>query len=137
MGADPVMKVVRYVLPITLPVVALSACGVVEPYGCTAMLVPGIVVEIHDIATGRPLAAGARGAVQDQDFVDSLVPYGFGDASPESMFSRQAAFERHGTYRVHIEVAGYYPYDTTGVQVRQARCHVETAHLKARLTSSP
>lgn len=33
--------------------------------------------------------------------------------------------------------ADYDPHDTTGVQVRNARCHVDTVQIKTRLALSP
>ncbi|MHB8839970.1 MAG: hypothetical protein ACYC7F_13585, partial [Gemmatimonadaceae bacterium] len=93
-----------------------------------------IVVEIRDAATGQPLAASAHGAVQDHEYVDSLVPAGFRDTSYVSMFSRQAAYERPGTYSVRVQLAGYRNFDTTGIRVLKAPCHVKTVHLDARLS---
>jgi hypothetical protein len=106
----------------------LGACT--EP-GCTLVAVPGVVVEIRDGADGAPLAATARGLVQDGSYTDSLEL--FGAAESGEAISRAAAIERPGVYAVVVEHDGYEQWRREGVRVRGGDCHVRTEHLRADL----
>jgi hypothetical protein len=111
-----------------------AALGCSDPGTCTTDVVPGVVVEIRDAADDTPLAAGARGAVHDGAFTDSLRPHsGVGD----QMVSRAAADERAGRYTVRLEHAGYADWVADGIRVEEDDCHVRTAELIARLERLP
>jgi hypothetical protein len=69
-----------------------------------------------------------NGEVQDAQHRDSLFDSGDGGYT--------VAYDRAGTYTVHVESQGYLPWDTTGIDVRQVggSCPtVETEVLNARL----
>jgi hypothetical protein len=95
------------------------------------MVVPGIVVEITDAATGAWIAGGARGAVRDGSYVDSLAPHHFrGD---NTMKTRQAAGDRAGVYEVAVVHEGYRDWSRAGVRVEKAVCSVTTVSLQAAM----
>lgn len=88
-----------------LALVSLTSCH--NPFGtgysCPTDVTPAIVVEIRDARTGTPLANGAKGAVHDGAYVDSLSPYEGIGSEPNTLVSRRAADERPGTYAVRSE----------------------------------
>jgi hypothetical protein len=113
---------------------AFSGCSVrdvLEPVICTAQFAPAIIVEIRDARTNAPLAAEARGVVRDGAYVDSLRPAEAESGDPASLFSRQAAGERKGTYSIEVQRAGYRTWTTAGVKVDADRCHVLTRRVRA------
>jgi hypothetical protein len=127
----------RLVIALSAGLAGCSARASVPPThdrrDCTASLEPAIVVEVRDARTGAALAAGARGAVRDGTFVDSLTPYQSATADPRDMYSRRAANERPGVYAVEVRQSGYRPWDTSGVRVPRDVCHVRTQRLRALL----
>jgi hypothetical protein len=105
-------------------------------YSCPAVVNPAIVVEIRDARTDAPVANGARGAVHEGAYVDSLTPYeGFGTA-PFTLVSRRAADERPGTYSVEVNHPGYRAWNVAGVRAVSGQCGVETRRLSAALEPS-
>lgn len=106
-----------------------TSCGTSEVVVCTAQFVPGIVVEVLDSATKASLVQGARGAVQEGAFIDSLHPL-----SPTAL---QAAGERPGTYTVTVVHPGYIDWSRPDVQVHEGVCHVQTVTLQALLQQTP
>jgi len=113
---------------------ALASCT--NPFGatlCTLNVEQAVVVEIRDARTGVALAAGARGAVRDGAYVDSLRPHASSGSSPGVLYSRAAADERVGTYAVDVRHAGYRPWTVAGVRVTRDKCHVRTRNLRANL----
>lgn len=105
----------------------IAACT--EP-GCTLVAVPGVVVEIRDAVKDEPLAATARGVVQQGAYTDSLQLPG---APVDGALVRSAAYERAGVYTVIVEHEGYAQWRRDRVWVRGDDCHVRTVHLKAYL----
>lgn len=105
---------------------------------CLAVVLPAIEVEVRDAATGRPAAGGARGAVQDGGYVDSLRVVGWtGPGIHDSTAHRMAAaYERAGTYAVQIQKPGYETWQASGVRVRRVTCGVETRRLQAELVQT-
>ena len=100
---------------------------------------PGILVLITDIRTGRPLAEGARGAVHEGTYVDSLRRANYAnlkDPSPDAV-TRAAAPERPGTYFVELLHEGYFPFLLDGVMVRAGDCHVRFQGVQARMVPLP
>lgn len=115
---------------------ALAGCSVFtdpDPVICTAHLEPGIVVEIRDAQTGAALAYGARGAVHEGTFVDSLMPAESSSSDLRDLISRAAAHERPGTYMVEVVHDGYQPWRASAVRVEEGVCHVRQVRLQARL----
>ena len=104
---------------------------------CTGVIVPGIIVEIRDAADGKAIADLAAGIVQDGAFTDSLRPAESSSSQLADLYSRQSAFERPGTYAVHVERAGYSSWDTAGIVVTKEVCHVSTVRLNAALSRTP
>ena len=119
----------RATLTTIAALVLCSACSGRDLVICTTNFAPAVVVEIHDSTTGVPLAQGARGAVQEGTFIDSL--------RPRTSTSLQAAGERPGTYTVTVVHPGYVPWLRTDVQVQRGECHVQTVTLQALLQPSP
>jgi hypothetical protein len=109
----------------------IQACS--EP-GCTLIAVPGVVVEIRDSVDGAPLAATARGVVQEGAYTDSLQLHGAADADA---LVRSAAYERAGVYTVIVEHEGYAQWRQGGVWVHGDDCHVETERRSAYLQRIP
>ncbi len=90
-----------------------------------------MVVTIVESVTGRPLAAGARGAVASGVYEDSLRPYITNQAGV--LVALAAANERAGIYTVSVERDGFEGWLRTNVVVRQGECGVTGAHLTADL----
>lgn len=123
---------------IIVTVVSLAGCS--NPgasYACTAVVTPAIVVEIRDATSGAPLANGARGAVHDGAYVDSLTPYEGIGPDPNTLISRRAADERPGNYAIEITHAGYRPWTVAGVRAVAGVCGVITRRVSALLTPAP
>jgi hypothetical protein len=96
-----------------------------DPVACTADFRYGILVEVRDAGTDLPLA-GARGAVHDGAYVDSLRSWG-----NSSAFA--AAGERAGVYLVEVQKSGYQPWTANNVVVTRDECHVRQVQVVARL----
>jgi hypothetical protein len=116
-----------------LSLLALTAC--IEGMVCTASVEPAVIVEIRDAVDDQPLAADAVGWVREGTFSDSLRAYGL--TLDGALVSRAGADEREGTYVAQVSHAGYADWEQTGVRVKSDGCHVETAHLQARLVRVP
>jgi len=121
-----------FLVPI-LGVMTLPACT--DGLICTTSVEPGVVVEIRDAADEAPLAAGAVGWVREGTFSDSLRAHGVTESG--TLLSRAGADEREGTYVVEVSHSGYVTWTQGGVRVSGDGCHVETAHLQARLVRAP
>ena len=112
----------------------LGACGdSAAPCPPTA-LVAAVDVEIRAADTGSPLAAVARGAIQDGTYRDSLVP---GRSVSGVLVSREAGFQRPGTYTVTVVAPGYAPWTESGVVARAGSCTVEPVSVRALLQPTP
>lgn len=103
----------------------LAGCGVTgfTDVVCTAEAVPAVEVTVVDSVTGEavldPLVWVRDGTFQDTLEVYDGTAYG--------------AYERTGTYEVHVEHDDYAPWVRTGVTVTEDECHVITQELTARL----
>jgi hypothetical protein len=119
----------------------LSLIGCSNPFGgaysCPAVITPAIVVEIRNARTGAPLANGAKGAVHDGPYVDSLIPYEGIGLDPTSLISRRAADERPGTYAVEVNHPGYRTWSVAGVRAVAGQCGVRTHRISASLEPTP
>ena len=105
------------------PTFTFAACALLAGCGCDTILVPGIVVQVRDAATGMPIEGPTvRMAATQGAYVDSAR------FAPASL-----ADERPGTYVVRVEAAGYRPWQQVGVRVREDGCHVKTVNLTASL----
>lgn len=119
----------------------LASAGVVaacsEPGTCMPSLVFGIQVLVRDGTTDAFVTGPVHGAVTDGAFEDSLgvISSAGTDAALPTVLA--GAAERPGTYAVHVESAGYQPWDTANVRVTKGECHVRPASLTARLESQP
>lgn len=109
---------------------ALSACtndGV--SYGCTAVALAGLRVDLRDSVTNAPYTGQVIAKAIDSSFRDSAsTPF----------FERDSAIiafvvERPGTYRVEVSAASYSPWSREGVTVTKTRCHVNPVTLTAKL----
>ncbi|GJG85465.1 hypothetical protein tb265_06460 [Gemmatimonadetes bacterium T265] len=113
----------------------LAGCSTAPDGGviCTAVFAYGVVVEIRDSVSGAPLAAGARGAVHDGAYVDSLRPAEAVSSDTTSLYSREAAGERAGTYAIEVVRSGYRTWTKSGVTVTRDACHVRPQRVRAAL----
>jgi hypothetical protein len=98
---------------------------------CTDEAVIGILVDPRDAISDAPLAANASGQVQDGDYIEDLVLFGYDPDSGEGLLS--AAEERPGTYSVTVEHEGYQAWTLDNVEVKAGVCHVNTVRLTAGL----
>lgn len=113
----------------------LAGCGDGGTRLCTASIEPALVLRVVDAGTGQPIADGARGAVVEGEFTDTLRPYGSDGAG--ILVSLAAADERPGTYQVWVERQGYQPSSFVAPPVEAGSCHVETLTLDVRLVPAP
>jgi hypothetical protein len=105
----------------------LLGTGCDEGVTCPSWSFPAVSALVTS-ATDGSLLLGALGEVRDGEYRDSLLALGDGHYA--------AAYDRGGTYAVHIEREGYAAWDTTGVSVSEtggACSTVETEHVEARL----
>jgi len=105
----------------------LLGTGCEEAVTCPLGSYPAVSAHVTSAADGSPLLE-ALGEVRDGGYRDSLLALGDGHYA--------AAYERGGTYAVHIEREGYAAWDTTGVSVSEtggACSTVETEFVPARL----
>jgi hypothetical protein len=128
-------RALKYPLSLLLALESGACTSMWDPVYCTQNLVPGIVVEIQDKADGHPIATTASGTVTEGSFADSLWTYEL--LTPIEVIARASAWERKGTYRVHVQRVGYASWDTTGIRVTANECHVSTVRLKALLAPLP
>jgi hypothetical protein len=113
----------------------VAACKGVD---CPAIIAPAILVTVRDSVTSLPAAHGARGAVRDGAYVDSLRLAGWdGPPSIDTELLLGAAIDRPGTYSVTIEKAGYQTWQRTGVAVGSSACGTDQVPLLARLVPLP
>jgi hypothetical protein len=117
-------------ITVCLLTAALGACS--DPPICTTESVPAIELEVHEIGGGLAEEL-ARGVVQDGAYQDSLVLWSWAPGAPIVPISYAAAFEREGTYSLHLEAAGHQPWDRAGIRVTRDECHVLTARVIATL----
>jgi hypothetical protein len=87
----------------------LASCD--EAAVCPAASFAGVHVHALSAADATPIL-GALGEVRDGSYADSLVELGEG--------GYEAAYDRPGTYAVHLEHAGYEGWDTSGVVVHDS-----------------
>jgi hypothetical protein len=105
--------------------------GCSEHVGCLQGSFPAISAHVTSAGSGASLTA-ALGEVREGSFGDSL--FGFGDGT------YVAAYDRGGTYDVHVVHAGYAAWDTTGVLVEETggSCSlVQTEEIDVRLQALP
>jgi hypothetical protein len=113
----------------------VAACS--EPGGCTPSLVFGIQVLVRDGRTDAFIAQPVHGVVRDGAFEDSLRVVSSAGTDSALATVLAGAAERPGTYSVHLESAGYEPWDTANVPVTKGECHVRPASFTARLSTTP
>ena len=111
--------------------VAVSACS--DQGVCTEEARRAVDVEVLEAGTDQFIAAIARGILRDGSYEDSLQVVGSRGSDPAEETTLGGAYERVGTYEVHLVADGHAPWDTTGVEVVSDGCHVVTARLTARL----
>ncbi len=100
----------------------LGGCGITDPV-CTGQVVPAVQVAVVDSVSGEAVVEPLVW-VRDGTFQDTLDVFG-GLAV--------GAYERAGTYEVHVEHDSYAAWARSGVTVTEDECHVITRELTARL----
>jgi hypothetical protein len=106
-----------------------SACS--EGATCPAWSFPAVSARVRSDADGAPLL-GALGEVREGTYRDGLQSFGDGQYV--------AAYDRGGTYAVHIEAPGFISWDTVGINVEEtggACSTVTTEDISARLSPAP
>ena len=124
------LRDVLVLLFVGAPTGLLTACGETTTPCPPRMPLAAVDVEIREAGINLPLAETARGTIRDGSHIDSLQP---GRRESGFIISRQAGFERAGTYEVEVVHAGYATWRKTGVVVRSVPCRIETAKLQATL----
>jgi hypothetical protein len=117
------------------PAVALAGCVDNLAICVDSGFEAAIVVQVRDAVTGAPLAAGARGAIRDGGYVDSLRPP-TPDASGR-LLTLTGGAGRAGTYEVTLVYPGYQMWQQTGVVVSTNSCGVAGQLLHADLQPQP
>jgi hypothetical protein len=114
----------------------LAGCRGAGPAGpvCAPTLGEAVAIGVRDARTGAPLAAGARGAVAEAAFVDSLRPMPLESPAGRTLVG---GGDRAGTYTVTVERAGYRPWRADAVRVTRGACGVSTVGLVAALEAAP
>jgi hypothetical protein len=100
---------------------------------CIVIAVPAIKIQVRDAVTDELIAGPIKGTVTDGSFRDSLVVLTDTENDPAAITTLGGAYERAGTYAVHLEVAGYQAWDTAGVHAFNEGCHVGAVSFTARL----
>lgn len=115
---------------------ALTGCELVR--GCTAEFVFGITVEVRPGFIELPARGAVLGFVRDGAYVDSLrVLYTVPTEDSLTTVVLGAAGERPGVYDVSVRRAGFLPWDTVGVRVRDDGCHPVGVQLQVTLRPVP
>lgn len=125
------------------PVVTLAGCvdnlAICTDGGSGTVVVvasqAAIVVQVRDATTGTPLAAGARGTIQDGEYVDSLRVQTT-DASGQPL-TLGAGRGRPGTYSVTVVHQGYQTWQQNSVVVALGSCGLAAQVLHADLQPLP
>ena len=133
------IKLVRcFVLACSIAMIALSTgCGSGNGSGgiCTADIRSAVIVSVYDSKTGKPAAQDAIVTLSDGAFMEMMRPAGSDITSTGAfvLISFAGGAERVGTYKVHIEKAGYQPWEKAGIVVGRDVCHVIGVGLRADL----
>ena len=126
----PGLLMLRLVGAAGLVVAAALATGCDAFQGCTLEARWGISLQLRPVPSPLPSLETVFGWVHDGSFVDSLRFVGVirrEDGVDVALLG--AAIERPGLYDVHVRRAGFEPWDSTGVWVRDRRCHVQTVRI--------
>ena len=132
-------KFVRcFVLACTTAMIALSTgCGSGNSGGvlCSAEVRPAVSVSVYDSKTGKPAAQDAVATLSDGAYTERMRSAGSDITSTGAfvLVSFAGGDERVGTYKVHIEKAGYQPWEKAGIVVGRDVCHVIGVNLRADL----
>jgi hypothetical protein len=113
------------------PAVALAGCVDNLAICVDSGFEAAIVVQVQDAVTGAPLAAGARGAIRDGRYVDSLRPPR--PDAPGGLLTLTGGAGRAGTYDVTVVYPGYQVWQQRGVVVSTNGCGVAGRLLHADL----
>ncbi len=88
---------------------------------CTTSVDPGIVIYNYDI-NGNPM----------KEVYGKIINIKTGNIEEVKGGEYiSAAYEAAGTYDIHLEAKGYYPFETKDIVVEEDVCHVKTVKLKA------
>ena len=101
---------------------------------CTAISVPGLMVQVRDAATGAPIASESKGFAISGGVSLPL------ESSPRTnewaALHLSGAHERPGIYTIVVEREGYFPTIEHGVEVVKAdECHVATTTVETVLVA--
>jgi hypothetical protein len=135
------MRTTRVTLPRTLTAAicgwVVSSCGRTQPpreekeipVACSAEADPGIVVEVRDSITQRPIRNATLRIFSQGRVVDSAHSL----ADPGAMTPLAGAYERPGIYNAIVERRGYATWRRDDVQVVRGTCHVRSVHIVANM----
>jgi hypothetical protein len=117
---------------------AASSCNTSRPVeqstapqaACTAILAPGVFVEVRDSLTQAPLHSATLRILSDGVVIDSARSLG---DIPGAGTSLAGVYERPGVYDVFVDRSGYATWRKDSIRVVGGECHVTTVRIVANL----
>ncbi len=118
----------RLAAALALPIAAAAVgCDLLTPpVSCTDEARAGIAVEVRDSVSSAPTGVGGRVIATEGGWADTTL-------TMAGIAIYGVAYERHGTYTVSVDQAGYRTWTRAGVVVTKDQCHVRTVSILARL----
>lgn len=108
-----------------------SGCDILSGHDCTQEVVPGLVLEIVDAATGAWVADSAHTEIRDGDYRHTLEGCAFDGAT---MTSRCGAYERPGRYSISVAQPKFEAW-ADEVEVKDGECHVRRQDVRVELVA--
>ena|SRR5690348_13459407 len=96
---------------------------------CTAIAVPGIVIDIRDSLTQQPLHGATLRIFSGGRVVDSAESL----ADRHAVTSLAGVYERPGTYDATVDRSGYRTWRKDTIRVVRDECHVTSVRLIANM----
>jgi hypothetical protein len=110
-----------------------GSCDLLRFEDCTAIVVPGLVVDVVDRAPQEPVG-DALVVAREGSFVDSARTQVIAEGEATVVLPAMLAAERAGRYTVDVQGTGYSGWRRINVRVTRDDCHVRTVQLRAELT---
>lgn len=112
----------RIILILSAAIGTLGA-NCLEPIACTAVVLPGVVVQVVNADTGAAVT-NATVTLVEGDYTESLLGY---------EGSHRGAEERPGTYTLTVMADGYETATVSNLVVTADVCHVITVYRDIEL----
>lgn len=112
-----------------------AGCGILDPGPCPNVVVPGLLITVQDLATGKNVRGPLVVVAREGAYADTARIFNPTAAAPDSMDFNpyQLVMERAGTYEISVKAPGYSSWHVTGIPVTRGRCHVNTVQIVAQL----